>query len=296
MPIRLSIFLALLLTGASAQTPSPDEAQDITSDITRQAPLYSDLHEKHLAVKGLEVGDVLEYAVTARTTKALVPDQFWYSYSFSVDELVLAETLQITVTRDRAVKWRSAKRQPAITETGVRRVFTWSDSVTRHKPKEQSEADQRTVAYDAARGKLPQGDVEISSFQSWEDVGRWYIALQEERAKPTPEIRAKAAELTKGLTDDHAKADAIYHYVSTQVHYIGIDFGIGRYQPHSAADVLSNQYGDCKDKHTLLAALLEAAGIRAWPALIGSSHNLDPDVPYPGQFDHVISASGSAAK
>ena len=51
--------------------------------------------------------------------------------------------------------------------------------------------------------------------------------------------------------------------------YIGVAFGIGRYQPHSAETVLDNQYGDCKDKHTLLAAMLKAAGYEAWPALIG---------------------------
>jgi tetratricopeptide (TPR) repeat protein len=53
---------------------------------------------------------------------------------------------------------------------------------------------------------------------------------------------------------------------------------------------LSNRYGDCKDKHTLLASLLDAAGIRAYPALINSGRELDPDVPSPAQFDHVITA------
>ena len=78
--------------------------------------------------------------------------------------------------------------------------------------------------------------------------------------------------------------------MSSQIHYIGIGFGIGRYQPHFAADVLGNQYGDCKDKHTLLASLLKAAGIQAYPVLIGSLRELDPDLPSPGQFDHLISA------
>ena len=63
----------------------------------------------------------------------------------------------------------------------------------------------------------------------------------------------------------------------------------GRYQPHSADDVLGNQYGDCKDKHTLFASLLQATGVTAYPALISSSRKLDADVPSPAQFDHVIS-------
>ncbi len=67
-----------------------------------------------------------------------------------------------------------------------------------------------------------------------------------------------------------------------------MSLGLGRYQPHSAGDVLHDQYGDCKDKHTLLASLLEAEGLHASSVLINSSRKLDPDVPSPSQFDHVI--------
>jgi tetratricopeptide (TPR) repeat protein len=94
--------------------------------------------------------------------------------------------------------------------------------------------------------------------------------------------------LTKGLATDDEKIHALYNFVSLKFHYIGLDFGIGRYQPHAADDVLDNGYGDCKDKHTLLAALLKAEGIEAWPALIHGQRKLDPEVPSPAQFDHVI--------
>src|SRR2546421_196577 len=70
----------------------------------------------------------------------------------------------------------------------------------------------------------PPPDVQLSTFQSWEAVGNWYNALQMERAKPTPEIRAKAEELTKLAKDDNARLQAIYEYVSTQFRYIGVDF------------------------------------------------------------------------
>jgi tetratricopeptide (TPR) repeat protein len=130
--------------------------------------------------------------------------------------------------------------------------------------------------------------VQVSTFASWEDVGHWYQQLQKEQVAVTPAITAKATELTKGLTTDDQKLRAIYDFVSLHVHYIGLDFGIGRYQPHAAEDVLGNEYGDCKDKHTLLAALLKAAGFDAWPALIHTSQKLDPDVPSLTQFNHVI--------
>src|SRR5205823_4245848 len=81
----------------------------------------------------------------------------------------------------------------------------------------------------------------------------------------------------------------IYSYVALNFRYVSISFGIGRFQPHAADDVFKNAYRDCKDKHTLFAALLKAVGIESDPVLIHSTLKLDPDVPSPAQFDHVIS-------
>ena len=61
--------------------------------------------------------------------------------------------------------------------------------------------------------------------------------------------------------------------MARNVRYVSISLGVGRYQPHSASDVLQNGYGDCKDKHTLLSAMLRAEGIQSYPVLIGSARN-----------------------
>ena len=82
--------------GSVIATP-PDTAQDMPAAITREAPFYSDLHEKQIAIKGLSVGDTLEYKISRHTTKPVAPGQFWLDYRFTKDELVLDEQLQIRV-------------------------------------------------------------------------------------------------------------------------------------------------------------------------------------------------------
>ena len=274
--------------GTVVPTPA-DVIQDMPSEITRQAPFYSDLREKHVAVKGLGVGDVVEFVGVWHTNKPLIPGQFWYAYNLDHDNIILREQLEIRVPRNRPVKWKSAMK-PTITSQSETQVFTWTHSQLEHKSSQEERKDKELAAYDGARGKNPPPEIQLSSFQSWEEIGRWYASLERDRVKATPEIRAKAAEITKALTDENAKVRAIYAFVSTQFRYIGVAFGVGRYQPHFASEVLSNQYGDCKDKHTLLASLLDAVGVKAYPALISSAHDLDVDVPYPAQFDHVISS------
>lgn len=260
-------------------TTPADDVLDMPADITRQAPFYSDLKETQVAVKGLEIGDVLEFQARSDLTKPLDPGQFWNAFNFTESAVVLQEGLEITVPGGRKVIVKSFTVQPKITVSGENRVYTWhTKNLSVKKDQTQSSDDTH----------FP--DVQVTSFQSWGELAKWFGPLVAARAIPTPEIKAKADELTRGAKTDDEKLRELYAFVATKYRYIGIGLGIGRYQPHAAADVLSNDYGDCKDKHTLLAALLAAEGIKAFPALVNSSAKIDSDVPSPLQFDHVITA------
>jgi tetratricopeptide (TPR) repeat protein len=273
--------------GSLVTTPS-ENFQDMPADVTRTAPFYSDIQEKHVAVKGLSPGDVLEYLVRWQRNKPLVPGQFWLEYNFAHDGIVLSEEVQVSVPRDRAIKMKSLVLKPTIGEDGPYRIYTWNNASLERKDEHKQKEEQEVRMRQIERGQLPAPDMRMSTFQNWDEVGRWYENLQQDRVKPSAEIREKATELTKGVTDESAKVRALYSFVSTRYRYIGITFGIGRYQPHFAAEVLESQYGDCKDKSTLLIALLNAVGIRAFPALMSSVRDIDVEVPSPGQFDHAI--------
>ena len=261
--------------GSVVVTPEYN-VQDMPADVSREAPLYSDIHQKHVAVRGLGVGDTLEYQVTLRTLKPEVPGQFWLEYSFEKNVVVLDEQLDLDVPADMTVTVVSSDVQPTIVAASGRKMYHWvSSNLTHPDPK-------------AVPKKHWKPSVQVTTFTSWEQVGAWYQSLQNNSLAITPAIQAHADALTRGLTTDDDKVRAIAKDVALHIHYVGLDFGIGRYQPHAADDVLANEYGDCKDKHTLLAALLKAVGIDAWPVLISSQRDLDPTVPSPAQFNHVI--------
>ncbi len=267
--------------GTLVETPL-DSVQDLSSEVARSAPMYTDLREKHIAVRALAVGDLLEYDILATTTHPQAPGQFWYAYNFSKQAIALHQVLEINVPRDRPVKLKSPGLPPVVLETPDRRVYTFTTSHLKKDPA----PDKWQLAIDGA----PPPDVQLSSFKDWNDIASWYSALQKPRVQLTPELRARAEELTRDKKSDAEKMRAIYDFVSTRFRYISISFGQGRYAPHSAAEVLANGFGDCKDKHTLLAALLQAVHIDAYPVLIGTAAKMDPDMPTPAAFDHLITA------
>jgi hypothetical protein len=103
----------------------------------------------------------------------------------------------------------------------------------------------------------------------------------------TPEITAKARELTRESRNEGEKVAALYHFV-TGLRYVALPIGISSVRPHSAARVLENQFGDCKDKANLLNTLLRAVDIKADLVLVPRFGQADQALP--GMFfNHAIS-------
>ena len=125
---------------------------------------------------------------------------------------------------------------------------------------------------------------------TWNDIGIWYAGLTSGSRDATPAIKQKVAELTAGITDPVGKMKALTSYMQRQVRYVAIEIGIGGYQPHPAAAVFTHQYGDCKDKVTLLSAMLHEIGIESYYVLIDDHRgNVNPDFPST-RFNHAILA------
>lgn len=270
--------------GATVETP-PANFQETLSPVTQAAPMYSDVRALQIPVRSLAVGDTLEYRVHWTQTKPDIPNQFWYTHDFINQGTVKSETLTIDAPSGKYVKVAGVRAESKITEQNSRKVYFWSSS---HAVAARDSSQEHT-SVSTSHGNLSHS-VEITTVKSWEDVGRWYAELAAPAVALTPAIQAKASELTKGLTTAADKERAIYDYVSTTFRYVSISLGDARFQPHIAEDVMSNLYGDCKDKDTLLRALLKAAGIDAWPALIGDDIPFDADAPSLAQFNHVITA------
>ncbi|MEA2162521.1 MAG: hypothetical protein QOK37_648 [Thermoanaerobaculia bacterium] len=78
--------------------------------------------------------------------------------------------------------------------------------------------------------------------------------------------------------------------VEKNVRYAGVEVGESSIIPRPPHTVLGNKYGDCKDKATLLVAMLRQAGIAAHVALLraGGDFDVHPDLPGMGRFNHAI--------
>jgi tetratricopeptide (TPR) repeat protein/transglutaminase-like putative cysteine protease len=271
-------------TGQTVETPAAT-AQDFAPEVLRSAPMYSDYRERHVTVAGLRPGDLLEYHTTTKITTPLAAGEFWFEYSFPRRTPITEARLEIEVPKARELRLKSPNRKYTTADSGDRRTYTWVvQNIAPDRTKKEDDEEQ--AQNEDEEDDIP--DVQLSTFKDWQQVARWYAKLQGERVVVDDSVKNKAAELTRGATTTQEKARRLYDFVAHDIRYVSLSFGVGRLQPHAANEVLAGNYGDCKDKHTLLSALLRSAGIASYPVMIGSERKLDEEVPSPAQFDHLI--------
>ncbi len=131
--------------------------------------------------------------------------------------------------------------------------------------------------------------IEFSTGASWQSIATEYGKIVDSRASAEA-VESVVAPLIAHKKSAAEKEAAILDYLDREVRYTGIEFGEAAIVPHDPAETLAQKYGDCKDKATLMVAMLRAAGIPAYVALLSVETRMDvpADLPGMGLFNHAI--------
>ncbi|MDP9051007.1 MAG: DUF3857 domain-containing protein [Acidobacteriota bacterium] len=255
-----------------------DDAETFSSEHVRRAPL-----------PGLEIGSIVEEVHTIDEKIPYFAKGEVYRFFFG-DNMPIARD-RLTVEVPVGLPFKDVVRHfPGLSvsrsETdGVRHIVYEATAVA---ARNTSDIDLSTDAPETPM-------VEFGTGASWADVAAAYAAL----ADPQTVIAEATAILPENLPADRmAKIGAIVQRLHKEVRYTGVEFGAAKLTPQRPSEVIQRHYGDCKDKATLLVAMLRASGIPANLALLsaGPGMDVDPELPGMNQFDHAIvhvPASGS---
>jgi len=213
-------YVRVVKADGSVVKAGDDAVQDLSAPVEREAPVYTDFRVKHITVPGLRPGEVLEYDAVTVIHTPLAAGQFWADYDFDKNSINLDEQLSVDVPADRPLKLKSKPdMDPKISEANGRRVYRWTNShLEREDDKKDKDDKDKEKEKERKRKKKrvdeERPDVQLTTFVSWEQIGRWYAGLEKDRRAPSPEVRAKAADLTKGLDSQMDKVEGLYDFVA----------------------------------------------------------------------------------
>ncbi|MDN3921170.1 DUF3857 domain-containing protein [Roseateles violae] len=136
--------------------------------------------------------------------------------------------------------------------------------------------------------------LEWSEFGSWAEVAAWAERQFAPALREREPLAAKAAEIRAASADPEQRLKLALDFVQKEVRYFGTETGASSHRPATAAQVMRQRFGDCKDKAALLVNLLAQLDIEAVPAMISTTlrQSMDRRLPSPLAFDHAIIAVG----
>jgi hypothetical protein len=169
--------------------------------------------------------------------------------------------------------------------------FTWEERNIAAVKEEDSMPAWRAVTPRMSVAFFPSSGKTDKAHTSWAEVGSFFYSLSNPQRQPTPATQALANQLTAGKTMFLDKVRAIAAFAQKDIRYVAIEIGIGGLQPHTAESIAKNRYGDCKDKATLMSALLNSAGINSYFLSVHTERGfIAPDAPSAYTFNHEIIA------
>ena len=258
------------LTENAAVQDDPDMFED---DRVLRAPLPA-----------IRPGVVVEQQVTVRDTAPFFDGGVVRLHG--LDPGVLVRHARLTLEAPAAAPLRWVVRElpgvaPRETVAGGRRRLTFEarDLEPLDDPEPGLPAETPRTAY-----------VAFSTGRSWEDLARRYSAIVD-RAIQGSDLSAFLRSAGDSAPSQLEIIERLLARVADEIRYTGIELGEGGLIPRPPAETLKRRFGDCKDKAVLLTALLRAADIPAYVALLNAGEDeadVEPSLPGFGMFNHAI--------
>jgi len=264
------------------------EAIEISLPKIDGSELVSDVKDRLLRIPAADPGNMVGYEYEKEEQPFVLQEVWRFQESNPVREA--RYTLQLPSSWEYKVMWMNYPESKPVQSGNQSQWVVTEVKGIKHEdnmPPWQGVAGQMIVSFFP-----PGGSAQNQGFQDWKQMGIWYRGLTSGRRDASPELKQKVASLTSSASAPLAKMRTLGNFAQRDIRYVAIELGIGGWQPHAAAEVFNHHYGDCKDKATLMGAMLYEIGIDSYYVVINSERgSVTPETPaHMGGFDHAIIA------
>ncbi|MFO1482415.1 MAG: DUF3857 domain-containing protein [Verrucomicrobiaceae bacterium] len=230
--------------------------------------LYNDSGELVIIFPNVKPGTVTEFIIVTEENKPRIPGHYVTSFDFrygwparqlrAVSELPAGYAKRLSLT-----PLGAGVPDPVVEKLASgRQRWTWE--VERTPP---TLGEPGRVPYDQT-GPL----VRLNTLRDWTEFADWYRPLAEKRLILGRKLEAEVQKWTAEAKSPREVLEILHAHAANDVRYVGLEFGSCDIEPHQASEVWEHQYGDCKDKASLLVAMLRYKNIPAHLVLVNTEH------------------------
>ena len=249
--------------------------------------VYSDSKIKWIRPPGVDVGTVAGFEYEQKERPYIFQDVWNFQSILPVEqsryELHLASGWRFKAD------WINHQEQKPSEEGGA---LVWQMSSVpqieddeAHKPPTAALESRMIVTF--LSDKMP-----ARTYRDWSEFGTWYANLASGARDASPALQQKVQELAPGNLPLLERIKKLASFAQHDVRYVAIEIGVGGFRPHTATEIFNHKYGDCKDKATVLSAMLAQIGVKSYYIVVNDERgNVVKSTPaYAGAFNHMILA------
>ncbi|HET9166373.1 MAG TPA: DUF3857 domain-containing transglutaminase family protein [Candidatus Angelobacter sp.] len=281
---RLNYFKGWSISGKGLEYEAKkDDVAEVAAGAGYE--IYSDAKAKVMRIPGVDVGTVVGVEWEQKRHPYTFEDHWFFQRSQPVERARFI--LHLPAGWEFRASWiHHAEQAPQVQGA----TYIWDlTNIPRiedelEMPHWRALAGQLVVTYfsEKTRGR---------DYSNWSDFAAWYNQLTSGMRDPSPALQQKVQELAPANLPLMDRIKALARFAQRDVRYAAIEIGIGGFQPHPASQVFNNRYGDCKDKATVLSAMLAQIGVKSYYVPVHTDRGVYTEkTPPTNGFNHVILA------
>ncbi|HYK01445.1 MAG TPA: DUF3857 domain-containing protein [Thermoanaerobaculia bacterium] len=258
-----------------------DQAAVVEAPAGDEGDIFSDGRLLRAPLPAVAAGSVVEYVITRSSRSPIQGSGVSVNYFFG--GFIPTERTRVTLDSPLGIEPRIVNKtgvEPRVEEKeGRRRMVFETGRIEGDRDREPF------LPYDVSRFRY----LAFSTGTSWQEIATSYSATVDKQIAGSD--LQKLVRGTVGNAKERKDVVArLLAAIQKDVRYAGVEVGEGSIIPRAPRTVLANKYGDCKDKATLLVAMLREAGFPAHVALLnaGDGFDVQPELPGASAFNHAI--------
>jgi hypothetical protein len=228
---------------------------------------------------GLQVGDVIDYAYTISGENPILPNKYSRIFYLNSSEPIATIRFRLVAKKPVTIKNFGNITAPQQKNQNGSIEYLWE----RFDVKAVQHDDLTPGWFD------PYDHVQISQFNDWTELGQWGVQLFQ-KTTTLENIQKKGIEIKRQSENPEEQVRSAIEFVQDEIRYLSFSLGVHSFKPHDPERVLSQRFGDCKDKSFLLVSLLHELGVQSAPVLVNTTYGKSlPDYkPSPFLFNHCV--------
>ncbi len=249
----------------------------------RASAMFYDARSRTIRFASAEAGDVIELEYRIKPATNVNPYGNYFASMQVFRGNIPAKLKRYVVIADAGRKlYITGQSMPRLqtSEDANEKVYRWEGAELAALPNEPLGPPSTEIS----------PYVHVSTLRDFDELGHWYSAMLSPQLTLSPELQQRAQQIAANYKDPLDRVRAVYRFVLTSTHYVALEFGIYSYKPYPVADVYARRFGDCKDKASLMVAMLRAVGVPADFVLVRTRPlgSVVPNAASIALFNHAI--------